>query len=371
MPIYGSGSSARNQLPSHETQTFTFKLEQDAGWMPTLTSHDFQRMLTNLSSIKIRASYVPSSRAILSSLVLSSAQRTAQNDREMKQSALFVEECRCPVGHVGQHCESCADGYHREPIYGGPFSRCVPCNCNNHSVSCDSDSGRCACLHHTSGDNCEKCQEGYYGNPIPNVLSENSIEMLIPHHPQTHSLSEYELSNMCKKCPCPNDGPCAEIFNYQLNSVEVVCLACPVGTQGNLCELCDDGYHRVGGTILTSRCEKCRCNDNIDDNAVGNCDSGSEEERCLRCVYNTTGEQCEECLPGFWGNALTSTKCHACDCFPLGTQEDRDRPGEPRQCNLQDGYCECKSNVKNRQCDQCKEGYWNILSGKVKSGICI
>ena len=143
-------------------------------------------------------------------------------DRDQKP-APFVEECRCPVGHVGQHCESCAEGYHREPINGGPFSRCVPCTCNNHSVSCDSDNGRCACLHHTSGDNCEKCQEGYYGNPIP----PNTIE----YNGQQTPLTEYELSNMCKKCPCPNDGPCAEIFNYQLNSVEVVCLSCPSGNK--------------------------------------------------------------------------------------------------------------------------------------------
>lgn len=149
-----------------------------------------------------------------------------------------MEECRCPVGHMGQHCESCADGYHREPINGGPFSRCVPCNCNNHSVSCDPDSGRCACMHHTSGDNCEKCQEGYYGNPIPNFNAEHSSSSELQHHHHfqpaaSAPLSEYELSNMCKKCPCPDDGPCAEIFNYQLNSVEVVCLACPPGKFSN------------------------------------------------------------------------------------------------------------------------------------------
>jgi laminin gamma 1 len=76
-PIYGanSGSGGRNQLPSSEPQTFTFKLDQYSGWMPTLTSHDFQRLLTNLSSIKIRASYVPSSRAVLTAIKLNSAKK--------------------------------------------------------------------------------------------------------------------------------------------------------------------------------------------------------------------------------------------------------------------------------------------------------
>jgi laminin gamma 1 len=366
LPIYGATGSSRssgggggNQLPSNLVQTFTFKLDQNSGWMPTLTAHDFQRLLTNLSSIRIRASYVPSTRAILSDLKLSGAKKYSPQDgqqqRDTLSPALFVEECKCPAGHVGQHCESCADGYRREPINGGPFARCVPCNCNNHSISCDPNNGRCSCLHHTSGDNCEKCKEGYYGNPIaPSTHHQHHL---------SSPLTDAELSNMCKKCPCPNDGPCAEIFNYQLNTPEVVCLACPAGTQGNLCELCDDGFFRPGNSIV-SRCEKCTCNGNIDENAVGNCDSQSSNGRCLKCIYNTTGDQCDRCLPNFWGNALTSLKCHSCDCFASGTFEDPERAAEPRQCNLNDGQCECKANVKNRQCNECKEGFWNIKSGR-------
>ena len=123
---------------------------------------------------------------------------------------------------------------------------------------------------------------------------------------------------MCKKCPCPNDGSCVEIFNHQLKSAELVCLNCAVGTQGNLCELCDDGYFKAGVSV-SSPCLKCTCNGNIDENAIGNCDTSSRTGRCLRCVYNTTGDSCEKCLPNHWGDALSSTKCHACECNRLGT----------------------------------------------------
>jgi laminin gamma 1 len=34
-----------------------------------------------------------------------------------------------------------------------------------------------------------------------------------------------------------------------------------------------------------------------------------------------------------------------------------------RQCNLDNGQCDCKPNVKNRQCNECKEGFWNLKSG--------
>ena len=52
-----------------------------------------------------------------------------------------IEQCTCPEGYVGQFCESCAPGYHREPANGGPLARCVPCNCNGHSDVCDVSNG--------------------------------------------------------------------------------------------------------------------------------------------------------------------------------------------------------------------------------------
>lgn len=366
LPIYGGISSKNNangqpNLPSSEFQRFSFKLNQHSGWMPSLNANDFQRLLSNLSSIKIRASYTPSSRASLRKVNMGSAKlltqatlldetyvnEYGQTIKKELQAALFVELCSCPIGHVGQQCETCDEGYRRDPINGGPFSRCVPCTCNNHSESCDQETGKCSCVHHTSGDNCEKCKEGYYGNPILNP----SIDYV-----------ESDLSNMCKKCPCPNDGPCVEIFNHQLKSVEIVCLGCAVGTQGNLCELCDDGYFKSGSSV-SSPCEKCTCNGNIDENAIGNCDSTSKKGTCLRCIYNTTGDSCEKCLPNYWGSALTTTKCHGCECNPLGTVHNSNSK-QPKQCDLNDGQCECKLNVKNRQCNECKEGYWNLKSNE-------
>ena len=52
-----------------------------------------------------------------------------------------IEYCQCPAGYVGQFCESCAPGYHRDAVNGGAFSTCVPCNCNGHSEDCDVNTG--------------------------------------------------------------------------------------------------------------------------------------------------------------------------------------------------------------------------------------
>ena len=154
LPIYG-GTFSQQALPSGEPRRFSFKLNQHAGWMPTLTAHDFQRLLSNLSSVKIRASYAPATRALLGPLSLGSAKLLTQatlldetyvnelgeTKKRDLQPALFVELCSCPTGHVGQQCETCDEGFRREPASGGPFSRCVPCTCNNHSESCDQETG--------------------------------------------------------------------------------------------------------------------------------------------------------------------------------------------------------------------------------------
>ncbi|ERL95702.1 hypothetical protein D910_00136 [Dendroctonus ponderosae] len=69
-------------------------------------------------------------------------------------------------GYVGQFCESCAPGFRHSPAHGGPFTNCIPCDCNSHARICDSETGRCICEDHTTGENCERCSRGYYGNAL-------------------------------------------------------------------------------------------------------------------------------------------------------------------------------------------------------------
>lgn len=57
-------------------------------------------------------------------------------------------------------------------------------------------------------------------------------------------------------------------------------------------------------------CIPCQCHKNVDLNAVGNCDPVSGQ--CLRCLYNTTGEHCERCRPGFYGDALAPDPARKC-----------------------------------------------------------
>ncbi|XP_060107379.1 laminin subunit gamma-3 [Heteronotia binoei] len=313
--------------PLHEEYTVTFRLHETEGKMqPEMSSFQFQRLLSNLTKLRI---HVESSnrpgRFSLKEVRLTSAHPG------LSQPASWVEECTCPPGYVGRFCESCAPDFKREVPFAGPLTSCIPCSCNQHG-SCDPNTGLCRCLHHTEGPSCERCSPGFHGNPFLG-------------HPED-----------CKPCPCPAQTPCTALPV----SGELVCTHCPPGQRGRLCELCDDGFFGdpLGRNGLLHPCSPCACNDNVDPNAVGNCNPISG--RCLRCLYNTAGEHCERCQEGFYGDPLAASparKCAACACNPGGST------GGPEACHNITGQCPCLPHVTGRSCSQCQEGYYALQTG--------
>lgn len=90
---------------------------------------------------------------------------------------------------------------------------------------------------------------------------------------------------------------------------------------GIRCELCEDSFYGdpLGWRGEVQLCVRCECNENTDPNAVGVCDHVTG--RCLKCLGNTDGDQCEKCQSGYYGNALDrslrpSQKClRECVCM--------------------------------------------------------
>ncbi|PVD22260.1 hypothetical protein C0Q70_18068 [Pomacea canaliculata] len=336
--IEGSGKSIAthifaqsNPVPDVIAQNYSFRIHEDPSfqWSPRLKAQDFITILANVTAFKIRGTFNPQGVGFIDNVRLGTAQQGLVNGEE----ALWVEQCTCPAGYIGQFCESCAPGYRREAANISPFAQCVPCECNGHSDVCDVNTGRCICQHNTEGLNCERCARGFYGD-----ARQGTPEDCIP-------------------CPCPNGGPCV-----QLSTGDVVCTECEEGYGGNLCDVCLDGYHGdPAGRLGNPRpCLPCSCNGNIDPNAVGNCNTTTGE--CLKCIYNTGGYFCEKCLPSYYGNALAEPKgqCQACNCYPSGTII---QPGV-LGCDPTSGQCPCLPNVAGRQCERCDPGYWNLESGK-------
>lgn len=81
-------------------------------------------------------------------------------------------------------------------------------------------------------------------------------------------------------------------------------MTCPEGTTGDKCDTCVDGYY--GDPKKGTQCKKCDCNGNIDLTDTGNCNTVSG--RCLKCINNTAGARCHRCIGGYYGDAING-KC--------------------------------------------------------------
>lgn len=319
----------QNRMPRIQERTLRFRLHENPvySWRPTLNAVDFISVLSNLTAIKIRATYTVNGVGFIDNVVLESA---TQGRVDSEEEAQWVEQCVCPSGFVGQFCESCLQGYKRDPPYSNAFAKCVPCECNGHSASCDIKTGRCICQDNTAGDFCERCARGYYGDAT-NGSSED-----------------------CKECPCPNGGPC-----IQLSNGDLVCTECDEGYAGNLCEICLDGYYGDPNGDITGNptpCRQCFCNGNIDPNAIRNCDPVTGE--CKKCIRNTGGRYCEKCLPNHYNN--TEGQCTPCNCHHAGTNVREDGHG----CDQTTGQCFCRPNVQGKRCDRLVPGYYDLTSGE-------
>ncbi|CAE1285996.1 LAMC1 [Acanthosepion pharaonis] len=326
LPIYAQ----KNPVPKATEQEYRFRLHEHADyeWQPHLLAEDFITLLSNLTAIKIRGTYNTDGTGFLDDVKMGTAWLGFNGGKV----ATWVEQCNCPTAYLGEYCQSCSPGYRRDPPNGGPFARCVPCECNGHSDDCDVNTGRCICKHNTIGRNCERCLEGYYGDARQGTTDD------------------------CKQCPCPNNGTCQQFSNK-----EVVCTNCPDGYGGDLCNICLDGYYGdpAGRHGPKTPCQRCSCNDNIDLNSVGNCNTITGE--CLNCRYNTVGFFCEKCLPNYYGDALALPKgqCKPCNCYEKGTLPT----GTIFSCDPNNGQCPCQNAVEGLKCDKCQPGYWNLDSG--------
>ncbi|XP_050163325.1 laminin subunit gamma-2 [Myiozetetes cayanensis] len=293
-------------LPCGVSHTYTFRLDEhpSSKWSPRLNHLEFRRLLGNLTALWIRATFGEYSTGYIDNVTLVSAQPIPG------VPAPWVERCECPAAYGGQFCESCAPGYRRDSPARGPFSPCVPCNCQGGGI-CDPDTGECYSGDENVG-NSVSCPFGSYRDPR-----------------QPHG---------CRTCPCGHGRGCSLVPG----SEEVTCDHCPPGAAGDSCEYCADGY--FGDPAASQPCQPCQCNGNVEPNAVGNCDRRTGE--CLKCIHNTAGFHCDRCKDGFFGNPLApdpANKCRACACNSVGA--------EPLKCRS-DGSCICKPGFEGPNCEE-------------------
>ncbi|KAM9323132.1 laminin subunit alpha-3-like [Pholidichthys leucotaenia] len=151
-------------------------------------------------------------------------------------------------------------------------------------------------------------------------------------HTQRLSLGEVGLEGATTSGP---GGPA--------NTVEKC--SCPPQYAGNSCEKCAPGYYRDGSGPYLGRCVPCECNGLADE-----CEDGTG--RCLKCQYNTAGDRCERCKEGYYGIASQRT-CRVCPC-PFSTNSFAAGCADL----YGDIHCVCKAGYTGDRCESCAPGYY-------------
>jgi len=150
---------------------------------------------------------------------------------------------------------------------------------------------------------------------------------------------------------------------------------CQDNTCGRHCDKCCPLFNqrpfRYGTPQEENRCEKCECHGNAME-----CEYSEEVDRkglslsargkfsgggvCVNCAKNTTGVNCEKCLPNFYRPsglaANADVPCLPCSCDTRGivSGSDCDEP------------CQCKAHVTGQRCDKCLEGHFGLSHDNVE-----
>ncbi|XP_071052422.1 basement membrane-specific heparan sulfate proteoglycan core protein isoform X15 [Onthophagus taurus] len=215
---------------------------------------EIMMVLANIDFILIKLQYVEGHiDTTLDNIGMDSAGPTGQDD------AVFVEECRCPVGYSGLSCELCAPGYTRHES-GAWLGKCYKI---------------------------ETCAPGEYGDPNRGIP--------------------------CRPCPCPHTNPPNQFGRTcSLQSDGDVICDCPAGYIGKRCDQCASGY--TGNPLVPGdTCRPSLCNP--DGTAVIEPDG-----RC-RCKEFTTGPSCNQCQKNsFHLSSDNQFGCIACFCMGVTQQ---------------------------------------------------
>ncbi|CAH1775060.1 unnamed protein product, partial [Owenia fusiformis] len=221
----------------------------------------------------------------------------------------------------------------------------------------------CECPPRYTGSSCESCIEGYYHGSGPYLG--DCVEC----NCNGHSDRCDSETGVCVDCLHNTDGPncevCKEGYYRDQRTQECKICSCPQGVEGNnfattcevsgggtvvkcsckpgytgqFCEVCDLGFWG-DPNIPGGECKPCGCSGNINLMDPSSCDKATGG--CLRCINNSTGPNCEQCADWFWGDAL-ARDCRGCTCDQCGS----------RSCDKFTGTCNCQNNVIGRDCNQC------------------
>ncbi|XP_053308878.1 laminin subunit alpha-5 isoform X2 [Spea bombifrons] len=258
-------------------------------------------------------------------------------------------QCVCRDGFEGFYCDGCSPGFFNYPL-------CQLCGCSPDGTlpeGCDAN-GRCFCKPEYDGPRCEQCIVGYYSYPHCQACSCD---------PRGSVDNNCTPTGHCRCHPSyagPTCNQCSPGF-YGFPS----CTPCHCSQEGSLHSICDplSGQCRCRHGVAGLKCDTCAIGTYGFPNCeVGPCNpSGSSSvstnpsEGSCECREHVEGASCEKCKPLYWNLVPENPQgCTRCRCGFEGTINGVE------ECQQVTGQCFCKPNICSRNCNRCKEGFYNL-----------
>ena len=113
----------------------------------------------------------------------------------------------------------------------------------------------------------------------------------------------------------------------------------------------------VKGLFNFPYCEECKCVPAGVRNDFPGCGRHNIPGVLCLCKQNVEGRQCDRCKEGFWNlKANNPLGCEPCDCSESGTL------AQLNTCDPISGQCPCKYTTQNAtlRCDMCADGYYAL-----------
>ncbi|KAL1786196.1 laminin subunit gamma-3 [Sigmodon hispidus] len=141
---------------------------------------------------------------------------------------------------------------------------------------------------------------------------------------------------------------------------------CQHNTTGVDCERClpffQDRPWARGTAEDANECLPCKCNGHSEECTFDKelFQSTGHGGHCHHCRDHTAGPHCEHCEKNYYRWA-PRTPCQPCDCHPAGSLSP--------QCD-NSGTCTCKPTVTGWKCDRCQPGFHSLSEGGCRPCTC-
>ncbi|XP_035715096.1 multiple epidermal growth factor-like domains protein 8 [Folsomia candida] len=230
-------------------------------------------------------------------------------------------------------------------------------------------------------ENGGSCSEGDFGGPYKNSSSSAVLNLISNVESSSRTLELLQDDHGRNKTW--TYGECPDVNECELGIDDCHPNATCVNTPGSHACFCQPGFTGDGRTECEQTCREPCLHGTCSTEFVCECELGwtgsdcSEDclcnnhsfcysngpGKCDKCQDFTTGENCELCAEGSYGNAtLSNVGCIPCNCNGHGDVE-------VGLCDPIAGHCFCLNNTTGKDCSECGSGFYGFLWFSSRFGL--